>query len=565
MTDEEVRAEIDNLIREIKFYNKKYFQQSLSLISDYDYDCLVARLTELENAYPHLKRSDSPNNNVDEAPVEGFKKYEHTSPMLSLKKTYSEEDLDKFFCDMQKEGTYSFICEPKLDGISVNVNYKNGVLNTISTRGNGSVGDDITCNRMFFKNVPQMIPAFNDIPSVDIRGEAFMCYTDFERLNKKLEAAGEKPLSNPRNAASGILKTLPGTSTQKDNTITVFFYDMFFDNRLSMVASRADIMLFFAENNIPCDYNYRLCNDKKEVIGYINFFQEKRHNIDYPTDGVVIKINELEAVDVFGATNKHPRWAIAFKYKPDSVSSRLKSIDYQVGRSGLITPVAVFEPVELAGTIVERASLYNRQNMSALDLHEDDYVIIQKSGEIIPRVTGVDISRREDYSEAISFIKTCPCCKTQLRFENELAFCDNVNCKARIISSLTHFVGKNAMNIRSLGPRLISLFVEKGLVRTYEDLYKLKFNDIVSLPGLNIRSAQKIIDEIKNSKSQPFSKFLFALGIEGVGEVAAKNIASHYKNIEELKKANYEDLIKIDLIGENIAINIINYLRKNVL
>lgn len=565
MTDEEVKAEIDNLIREIKFYNKKYFQQSLSLISDYDYDCLVARLTELENAYPHLKRSDSPNNNVDEAPVEGFKKYEHTSPMLSLKKTYSEEDLDKFFCDVQKEGTYSFICEPKLDGISVNVNYKNGVLNTISTRGNGSIGDDITCNRMFFKNVPQMIPTFNDIPSVDIRGEAFMCYTDFERINKKLEAAGEKPLSNPRNAASGILKTLPGTSTQKDNTITVFFYDMIFNNRLSMVASRADIMLFFAENNIPCDYNYKLCNDKTEVIEYINFFQEKRHNIDYPTDGVVIKINELEAVDVFGATNKHPRWAIAFKYKPDSVSSRLKSIDYQVGRSGLITPVAVFEPVELAGTIVERASLYNRQNMSLLDLHEDDYIIIQKSGEIIPRVIGVDISRREEYSEAISFIKTCPCCKTQLRFENELAFCDNVNCKARIISSLTHFAGKNAMDIKSLGPRLISLFVEKGLVRTYEDLYKIKINDIVSLPGFDMRSAQKIIGGIRNSKSQPFSKFLFALGIEGVGEIAAKNIASHYKNIEELKKANYEDLIKIDLIGENIAINIINYLRKNVL
>ena len=303
----------------------------------------------------------------------------------------------------------------------------------------------------------------------------------------------------------------------------------------------------------------------KEVIEYINFFQEKRRNIDYPTDGVVIKINDLEAVDVFGATNKHPRWAIAFKYKPDSVSSRLKSIDYQVGRSGLITPVAVFEPVELAGTIVERASLYNRQNMSALDLHEDDYVIIQKSGEIIPRVIGVDISRREDYSEAVSFIKTCPCCKTQLRFENELAFCDNVNCKARIISSLIHFAGKNAMDIRSLGPRLISLFVEKGLVRTYEDLYKIKINDIVSLPGFDMRSAQKIIDGIRNSKSQPFSKFLFALGIEGVGEVAAKNIASHYKNIEELKKANYEDLIKIDLIGENIAINIINYLRKNVL
>ena len=562
LSEEEIKDEMARLAKEIAFYDKLYFSQSISLISDYDYDKLVLRLEELEKKYPQFKSISSPTNSIGEKTTEGFEKVHYNIPMLSLKKTYSIEEVWKFCRDAKKYSNITFFCELKLDGISINVNYKFGQLTTISTRGDGNVGDDITCNKNLFVNIPNYIEQLKSIPNVDLRGEALMTFEHFKQLNEELISLGLKPMANPRNTVSGSLKTLCTDQNTPQRNITALFYDLYCEGREELFKTRVELEKCFKDFNIPFDRHERLCGGEDDVKEFIDDVENKKDSFLYPIDGVVIKINELSLYDTFGYTNKSPRWAIAFKYRPEEVTSQLLSVEYQVGRGGVITPIAVFNPVQLAGTIVKRASLYNEQNMTALSLCEDDVLIIQKSGEIIPRVVGVDMTKRVADGKKISFITHCPSCGELLVNKNGICFCINVDCKAKKIAKITYFVSRDAMNIKTLGEKVITLLVNSGLVDNIADIYTLKFRDVARLPGMNIVSTQKLFNEIEKSKSVTFNRVLYSLGIDGVGQAAAENIAKVYNNISQLQNAKKEDLRNIKLVGNEIVNNIFVFLNK---
>lgn len=561
LSEDEIKAEMLRLEKEIAFYDKLYFSQSISLISDYDYDKLVLRLEELERKYPQFKSRLSPTNSIGEKTTEGFEKVHYKIPMLSLKKTYSIEEVLKFCCDAKKYGDITFFCELKLDGISINVNYKFGELTTISTRGDGNVGDDITCNKDLFVNIPKYIQQLKSFPNVDLRGEALMTFEHFNQLNDELVSLGLKPMANPRNTVSGSLKTLCIDQTIPRRNITALFYDLYCDGRKELFKTRVEMEKCFENLNIPFDSHEKLCEGEEDVVEFIKSIEIKKNDFLYPIDGVVIKINELCVYDKFGYTNKSPRWAIAFKYRPEAVKSQLLNVEYQVGRGGCITPIAVFRPVKLAGTIVKRASLYNEQNMISLSLRENDILIIQKSGEIIPRVVGVDSSNSSHDGKKIEFIKQCPSCGELLVNKNGMCFCVNKDCKAKNIAKITYFVSRDAMNIKTLGEKLITILVNSGLVSNVADLYSLKFRDVARLPGMNVVSTQKLFDEIEKSKSVHFNRFLYALGIDGVGQAVADNIAKLYDNISQLQNAKKEDLITIQLVGDEIVNNIFSFFK----
>ncbi|MDR2401979.1 MAG: NAD-dependent DNA ligase LigA [Cytophagales bacterium] len=542
MNKADAEKEIVNIKKKILEHEKLYFENKETEDSDYQYDCLFKRLNELEILFPELKTTNSPTQYIKTNLTLGFQKYKYDIPMLSLKKTYSLDELNDFFDHIENNfGKVSFCCEPKFDGVSVNLHYKNGSLESISTRGNGHTGDNITRNKNIISNCQEKI---TNKETIDVRGEALMF---FEKFNENADS-----WSNPRNATSGLLRTLKQNTNEK--LISLHVYDLLPHNFPSQ-----DSMLKTLQNlgfQIP---NYKFCKTREEIFDYIKNFEQERKKLPFPTDGVVIKLNELNFYDQLGTTNKSPRWAIAFKYKPDSISTKLKSIHYQVGRTGVITPVANFEPVFISGSTVKCASLYNPQEIKRLNLCENDFVLIEKSGEIIPKIIGIDITRRDVKAKPINFISHCPSCQAEVILKNDLCYCTNKNCPEKILNIISHFVSKKAMNINSLGTKTIKLLIENNLIKNFTDLYELTFEKIISLPGFDNVSTNKLIDGIKLSSRRSFEHVLFAIGIGGVGEVVAKNIVQKCKNIETLLALSLDDLIKIPLVGDEIAVNIKNF------
>ena len=556
MDNENVKKEIEELTNKINKYNELYFNDSSSVLTDYEYDCLIDELNKLEEQYPEYKLPNSPLNNNGEIHSNKFKKVSHKIPMLSLKKTYSFEEIEDFIKNINKNyNDVSYVCELKLDGISIDAHYLNNKLVTLSTRGDGYTGDDITHNSSYITNLPLEINS--DIKDIHFRGEAIMKLSDFNSINKILMSNNSNEvLSNPRNTASGTLKLTNDTPKKNNRILTSYFYSIIVDNNTKSIHTQIETLNFIKKYNLPLNNTYRFCKNINDIIDYINFYEKEKDNIDIPIDGIVIKINEHKYYETLGYTNKHPKWAIAYKYKPKATSTKLINIEYTVGRTGVITPVANFEPVKISGTIIKKATLHNILEITRLGIRENDNILIKKSGEIIPKIIGVDITKRNINNKKINEIKNCPSCNEKLIQKNNLIYCPNKNCKDRIIESIKHFVSKEAMDIKCIGDKIINEFYKKGIIKSIIDIYKIKFRDIVRLPGFSTLSTKKLIDEINNSKSQPLYKFIYGIGIDGVGISVAKNLVEEFKSIENITHASINDILKVKLIGDELANNI---------
>lgn len=552
---------IDQLREELHLHNYNYYVLNAPVISDIEFDKLMRELQDLEAKHPEHFDENSPSMRVGSDINKNFTQVEHKYPMLSLGNTYSEAEVTDFYERVSKSLNEEFeiCCEMKFDGTSISLTYENGKLVCAVTRGDGVKGDDVTDNVKTIRSIPLVLHG-NDYPqNFEIRGEILMPWDVFEKLNREREAREEPLFANPRNAASGTLKS----------------------QYSAVVASRQlDAYLYYLlGENLPCDGHYenlqkaaewgfkishitRKVRTLDEIFEFIKYWDIERKNLPVATDGIVLKVNSLRQQRNLGYTAKSPRWAIAYKFQAEQALTKLIKVTYQVGRTGAITPVANLEPVQLSGTVVRRASLHNADIIASLDLHVGDMVYVEKGGEIIPKITGVDAASRKPDSEKITFITHCPECGSKLiRYEDEAAhYCTNETaCPPQIKGKIEHFISRKAMNIEGLGPETVDLFYQEGMIHNVADLYHLQATDICQLERMGEKSAENIIQGILRSKEVPFERVLFALGIRFVGETVAKKIAKAFRSIDALMSATLDDLIHVDEIGEKIAQSILLY------
>ncbi len=562
MTKEEAQQKIETLSQRVQHYNELYYQKDTSEISDFDFDQLLNELIDLENAFPGLKKEDSPTQRVGGTITKKFETVYHKYPMLSLGNTYSPEELYDFDKRVAKglEGqTYEYICEMKFDGVALSATYKNGMLTTAVTRGDGVKGDNITANAKTIKTLPLSLKS-KEIPSeFEIRGEVFMPLTVFQALNAEREDVGEQLLANPRNTASGSLK-MKDSSIVATRKLDCYLYGLLGDNL--KIKTHEEALQHLDGWGFNVSPTYQKCSSIDDVISYIKKWETKRFDLPLETDGIVIKVNSYQQQDQLGFTSKNPRWAISFKYKSENAATTLNSITYQVGRTGAITPVANLEPVQLAGTTVKRASLHNANEIERLELHMGDTVFVEKGGEIIPKITGIDKSKRLPDSKPIVYITVCPECNTPLvRSEGEANhYCPNdKGCPPQIKGRIQHFIMRNALDIDSIGERTIELLFLEGFLSNPADFYTLTFDDIFKLEGFKEQSTKNILKGIEASKQIGFERVLFALGIRFVGKTVAEKLAQHFKNIDSLSKASFDELIEVPEIGDRIADSVIRF------
>jgi DNA ligase (NAD+) len=558
MTVEQARKEIQELTAKINYHNNLYYQQHRTEISDYEFDQLLEQLIKLEDQFPQLKADDSPSQRVGGTITKEFKTVAHRYPMLSLGNTYSRQELEDFDNRVAKglEGEpYEYFCELKFDGVSISLIYENGVLARAVTRGDGVRGDDVTANVKTIRSIPLRITDNHAPKLFEVRGEVFMPKTVFEQLNKEREDIGEERYANARNTASGTLKMQDSSVVAQRRLDCYAYYLLGTDS----IGTHEQGVHQLEKWNFNVSPTYKKCKNIREVLAYIAEWENKRDGLPLETDGVVIKVNRIDQQQRLGFTAKSPRWAIAYKYKAQSVSTRLNSITYQVGRTGAITPVAELEPVFLSGTTVKRASLHNANEIARLDLHIGDYVFVEKGGEIIPKVTGVDQAKRTDSTRPVTYIDRCPECNTKLiRVEGEAAhYCPNTNgCPPQIKGRIEHFIQRKAMDIDSLGFRTIEQLYDSGLVKSPADIYDLTLNDLLKLEGFKEKSARNVLNGIEQSKATPFESVLFAIGIRYVGKTVAEKLARYFKTIDNLAAATYEELLMAPEVGEKIALSI---------
>lgn len=553
---------MEQLIRTIDHHNDLYYQQSRTEISDHEFDTLLARLAELEEQFPKLKSPDSPTQRVGGTITKEFATVYHKYPMLSLGNTYSQQELEDFDGRVAKglDGDpYEYFCELKFDGVSISLTYENGILVRGVTRGDGVRGDDVTANVRTIRNVPLTVKGRNVPPLFEVRGEVFMPKQVFAQLNKEREDIGEERYANARNTTSGTLK-MQNSAEVARRKLDCFVYALIVENKELKTHEESIHLLESMRFNVS--KTYEKCETIDQVLKYIQHWETRRNDLPLETDGVVIKVNSLEQQQQLGFTAKSPRWAIAYKYKAQSISTRLNGVSYQVGRTGAVTPVAELEPVFLAGTTVKRASLHNANEIARLDLHIGDYVFVEKGGEIIPKVTGVDVNRRTGKEVAVVYIDRCPECKTELqRVEGEAAFyCPNINgCPPQIRGRIEHFIQRKAMDIDSLGEKTIEQLYLLQLVRSPADLYDLKKEDLLRLDGFKDKSVKNLLEGIEKSKSIPFESVLFAIGIRYVGKTVAEKLAKYFKHIDKIRTASKEELLAAPEVGEKIAQSVCDF------
>ncbi|TAF67236.1 MAG: NAD-dependent DNA ligase LigA [Cytophagales bacterium] len=577
MNNAEAKARIATLTETINHHNTLYYIHNTPQISDYEFDTLLKELEALEQQYPEYQLPNSPTQRVGTDRDADFEQVTHQYPMLSLANTYSEEELldfDKRIKKLMAENDlnipYSYVCELKFDGVSISLRYENGILQKAITRGDGVQGDDVTANVKTIRTIPLSIATNNDLPEkFEVRGEIFMPNSVFEQLNEERVVAGEEPYANPRNTASGSLKQKKSSEVAK-RKLDCYLYYLLGENLPYNTHSEAIKTLESWQFQIS--QTYQVCPDIQAVMEYIKIWEEKRHTLPLETDGVVIKINELALQEVLGFTSKSPRWAIAYKYKAQSVETTLQGITYQVGRTGAITPVAELKPVLLAGTTVKRASLHNADEIERLGIRLQDSVWVEKGGEIIPKITAVNLAKRQPDSQPLQYATHCPECNTPLiRKAGEAQhYCPNERgCPPQIKGKIAHFVHKKAMNINSLGEETIKALFEQGLVRTPADLYDLKeeslnffYKDSQKKKNDDRLKVKNLLQGIENSKKQPFEKVLFAIGIRFVGETVAKKLAEHFQTIEKLQQATLEELQQAEEIGSKIAESLIDFFKE---
>lgn len=556
MTEKEASKLVDKLTEQINYHNDLYYQKSKTEISDFEFDQLLKQLIDLEKQFPNLKQPDSPTSRVGGTITKNFPTVNHRYPMLSLGNTYSKEELEDWDQRVKKgldDATYEYFCELKFDGVSISVTYENGVMVRGVTRGDGVRGDDVTANIRTIRSLPLRIKA-KDVPAqFEVRGEVFLPREVFKQINKEREDIGEETYANARNTASGTVKMQDSSEVARRKLDCYLYYLLGDDND---VETHEESIRKLEKWGFQISQTYRKCKNISEVLEYINEWEKKRQTLPLDTDGVVIKVNDIAQQQELGFTAKSPRWAISYKYKAESMSTRLKNILYQVGRTGAVTPVAELEPIFLAGTTVKRASLHNANEIARLDLRIDDYVFVEKGGEIIPKVTAVDLPKRNPESKPFVYTDQCPECGTKLiREEGEAAYyCPNYKgCAPQIKGRIEHFIQRKAMNIDSLGEKTIEGLYNLGLVKSPADLYDLKKEDIFRLEGFKETSTRNLLDGIEASKQQPFEAVLFAIGIRYVGATVAQKLARHFKSMDRLEAATLEDLLQAPEVGEKIA------------
>ena len=557
----EERQRILELRTELHEHNHRYYVENNPQISDYEFDQKMRELQELEARYPDMYDANSPTQRVGSDLNNEFVQVEHKYPMLSLSNTYSEEEVADFYNSVRKGlngEDFEICCELKYDGLSISLTYENGVLVRGVTRGDGVRGDDVTANVRTIRTIPLVLKGSNIPSSFEIRGEILMPWAVFDSLNARREKAGEPTFANPRNAASGTLKSI-NSSVVAERQLDAYLY-------------------YVLGESLPCDGHYEnlmeaerwgfkisrgmvKAKSLEEVCAFIKYWDTERKNLPVATDGIVIKVNSLRQQRLLGFTAKSPRWAIAYKFKAERASTVLQSVTFQVGRTGAVTPVANMSPVQLAGTMVKRATLNNEDFIKSMDLHIGDSVYVEKGGEIIPKIVGVDMEQRPENAEKVEFITHCPECGTELiRYDGEAAYyCPNDSgCPPQIKGRIEHFISRKAMNIDSLGPETIDDYFRHQLIRNVADLYQIDVRQING-NGSRQKSAQKIVNSISESRNVPFERVVFALGIRFVGDVSAKVIARHFRNIDALMSATPEELTEIDGIGDVIANSVTAY------
>jgi len=557
----DIQQKIEGLREELRQHNYNYYVLDIPLISDYDFDIKLKGLQELENKHPEYFDSNSPTQRVGGEVTKSFTTIAHQHRMYSLDNSYSKDDILDWEKRIQKilgGVELEYTCELKYDGASINLYYQDGIFVKAVTRGDGFQGDDVTANIKTIKSIPLVLND-NSQSTFEIRGEIVLPLDGFNKMNKERIEAGEDPYRNPRNTASGSLK-LQDSAVVADRPLDCLLYQVVADDL--PFASHFEALQFATKAGFKVPKTIQLCKTTNEIFEFLNFWDKKRHTLPYETDGVVIKVNALAHQDELGYTSKSPRWALAYKFKAEQVNTILNEITYQVGRTGAITPVANLEPVELAGTIVKRASLHNADQIEKLDIRVGDTVFVEKGGEIIPKIVGVDFENRPIDSVKTKYITHCPDCNTELvRKEGDAKhYCPNeFGCPTQITGRIQHFISRKAMNIDGLGAETVELLYENGLIANYADLYELDESQIIPLERMAEKSAKNMILGIEASKQIPFEKVLFGLGIRFVGETVAKKIAKHYNNIDNLIQASFEDLVNVDEIGERIAQSIISF------
>lgn len=557
----DIKDKIDNLRAELHRHNYNYYVLNAPVISDKEFDDLMRQLQELEKEHPEFLDENSPTMRVGSDLNKNFTQVAHRYPMLSLGNTYSEAEVTDFYDRVKKSLNEDFeiCCELKYDGTSISLTYENGKLVRAVTRGDGEKGDDVTDNVKTIRSIPLVLHG-NYPPSFEIRGEILMPWTVFEELNREKELREEPLFANPRNAASGTLK-LQNSSVVASRKLDAYLYYLLGENIPS--DGHYENLQMAAEWGFKISPHMKKVHTLEEVFAFINYWDTERKNLPVATDGIVLKVNSARQQKHLGFTAKSPRWAIAYKFQAERALTRLNKVTYQVGRTGAVTPVANLDPVQLSGTVVKRASLHNADIIEGLDLHVGDMVYVEKGGEIIPKITGVDTDARSLLmGEKITFITHCPECGSKLvRYEGEAAhYCPNETaCPPQIKGKIEHFISRKAMNIDGLGPETVDMFYKLGLIKDTADLYTLQASDISKLERMGEKSAENIIKGIAASREVPFERVLFALGIRFVGETVAKKITKAFRSIEELENADIETLKNIDEIGDRIAQSIVSY------
>lgn len=558
----DIQSRMQELVVRINQYNEAYYQNNESLVSDQAFDELMHELQQLELQNPLFALPDSPTQRVGGTITKAFKSVIHQFPMLSLGNTYNETDLRDFDDRIKKtlgDEPYEYICELKFDGVALSFWYENGRLIKGVTRGDGTRGDDITENVKTIRRIPLTVSSEKLPKTFEVRGEGFMPISSFEKINEEKVAKGDAPLANPRNAASGTFKMQDSAEVARRN-MDCFIYS-FVGNEIPFQTHEEGLNLM-SQQGFPVSPTWRKCASVDEILAYIHEWDEKRNDLPLNTDGIVIKINDLGQQERLGYTAKSPRWAISFKYPSEIAQTKIESLSYQVGRTGNITPVANLHPVYLAGTVIKRASVHNANEIQRLDLHEGDSVFIEKGGEIIPKITGVDLTKRNNGALPFNFPTHCPECQGELvRLLGEANhYCVNETaCPPQIKGKIEHFIQRKALNIENIGVETIDLLYEKGIIKNAADLYALSELSFWGLEGFQQKSIANILQSIEKSKQVPFRQVLFGLGIRHVGATIAEKLVLAFHSLDNLAAASYDELIAIPEIGDRIAISILDY------
>ncbi len=560
MKKDEAKYRIEILKKEIEKHNNNYYVNNNPTISDFEYDLLINDLAQLEKIFPEFADTLSPTQKVGNDISKGFEHIKHEYPMLSLGNTYSKEDLEAFFLRTEKTIGFfpEYVCELKYDGASISLIYENKTLTKAITRGDGNIGDNVINNIKTIKTIPHKIICNNLPNNFIVRGEIIMTREVFDRLNSEKIDNNEIPFANPRNAAAGTLKTLD-SSIVANRQLECLLYFLLSENL--PYNKHFDNLAALKEWGFNVPQYIKLCNNSSEIFDFISYWENNRENLKFDIDGIVIKVNSLKLQEELGFTAKSPRWAIAYKFQAEQAKTKLLSISFQVGRTGIITPVANLQPVLLAGTTVKRATLHNDDQIKILDIRIGDTVIIEKGGEIIPKIVSVDFDKREQNAEVFKFLENCPECGTKLiREESEAGhFCPNENCPPQIKGKIEHFISRKAMNIDGFGEETVDLLYKNGLIKNISDIYKLKKEQLLTLNRFAEKSVENIIAGIEKSKEIPFQKVLFALGIRFVGETVAKKLAIRLKNIDSIISSNYDELVNVEEVGDKIANSVISF------